>query len=127
MFRNCPVILNENGYLHRKDSNYLAGSSKNMMDCMNYLASIENLGVEDFYKIGFENPLNLIRKNIKSSMGKLLRHPFSGAGLAMKHDLPDKVVHTIAVHAKEGDGGFRCPEAVIVHHADFMNFESLRG
>jgi putative nucleotidyltransferase with HDIG domain len=63
----------------------------------------------------------------KSPTGKLLRHPFSGAGLAMKHDLPDKVVHTIAVHAKEGDGGYRCPEAVIVHHADFMNFEPIKG
>ena len=63
----------------------------------------------------------------KSNTGKLLRHPFSGAGLAMKHGLPDKVVHTIAVHAKEGDGGYRCPEAVIVHHADFMNFEPIKG
>jgi putative nucleotidyltransferase with HDIG domain len=63
----------------------------------------------------------------KSDTGKLLRHPFSGAGLAIKHDLPDKVVHTIAVHAKEGDGGYRCPEAVIVHHADFMNFEPIKG
>ncbi|HDP98455.1 MAG TPA: HD domain-containing protein [bacterium] len=62
----------------------------------------------------------------KSPMGKLLRHPFSGAGLAMRHDLPDKVVHIIAVHAKEGDGGYRCPEAVIVHHADFMNFEPIK-
>lgn len=62
----------------------------------------------------------------KSVMGKLLRHPFSGAGLAMKHGLPDKVVHIIAVHAKEGDSGYRCPEAVIVHHADFMNFEPIK-
>jgi len=62
----------------------------------------------------------------KSDTGKLLRHPFSGAGLAMKHCLPDKVVHIIAVHAKEGDGGYRCPEAVIVHHADFMNFEPMK-
>ncbi len=62
----------------------------------------------------------------KSPMGKLLRHPFSGAGLAMKHGLPDKVVHMIAVHAKEGDDGYRCPEAVIVHHADFMNFEPIK-
>lgn len=62
----------------------------------------------------------------KSQCGKLLRHPFSGAGLAMKHDLPDKVVHIIAVHAKEGAGGYRCPEAVIVHHADFMNFEPIK-
>jgi putative nucleotidyltransferase with HDIG domain len=62
----------------------------------------------------------------RSPTGKLLRHPFSGAGLAMKHGLPDKVVHIIAVHAREGDGGYRCPEAVIVHHADFMNFEPLK-
>lgn len=62
----------------------------------------------------------------KSLTGKLLRHPISGAGLAMKHNLPEKIVHIIAVHAKEGDGAYRCPEAVIVHHADFMNFESLK-
>jgi len=71
----------------------------------------------------YEDDAQIIRK---SPTGKLLRHPFSGAGLAMKHDLPDKVVHIIAVHAKEGDGGYRCPEAVIVHHADFMNFEPLK-
>ncbi|MBN2011151.1 HDIG domain-containing protein [candidate division KSB1 bacterium] len=63
---------------------------------------------------------------VKSRCGKLLRHPFSGAGLAMKHGLPDEVVHMIAVHAMEGDGGYRCPEAVIVHHADFMNFEPIK-
>ncbi len=71
----------------------------------------------------YENHPQAIRK---STTGKLLRHPFSGAGLAMKHGLPDKVVHIIAVHAKEGDDGYRCPEAVIVHHADFMNFEPLK-
>jgi putative nucleotidyltransferase with HDIG domain len=71
----------------------------------------------------YENHPDAIRK---SETGKLLRHPFSGAGLAMRHDLPEKVVHTIAVHAKEGDGGYRCPEAVIVHHADFMNFEPIK-
>ncbi len=63
----------------------------------------------------------------KSESGRLLRHPFSGAGLAVKHGLPDTVVHIIATHAKEGEGGYRCPESVIVHHADFMNFEPLRG
>jgi putative nucleotidyltransferase with HDIG domain len=62
----------------------------------------------------------------KSHSGKLLRHPFSGAGLCTKHGLPDEVVHIVAVHAKEGDGGYRSPEAYIVHHADFINFEPLR-
>lgn len=63
----------------------------------------------------------------KSAGGKLLRHPFSGVGLAVAHGLPDEVVHVIAVHAKEGDGGYRSPEAIIVHHADFITFEPLRG
>ena len=62
----------------------------------------------------------------KSSSGKLLRHPFSGAGLAAKIGLPDEIVHMIATHAKEGDSGYRSPEAVIIHHADFINFEPLR-
>lgn len=63
---------------------------------------------------------------IKSDHGKLLRHPFSGAALATKHGLPDVVVHIIATHANEGDGAYRCPEAVVIHHADFMNFEPLQ-
>jgi putative nucleotidyltransferase with HDIG domain len=63
---------------------------------------------------------------IKSSNGRLLRHPFSGAALAARHDLPDAVVHIIATHAKEGDSGYRTPESIIVHHADFMNFEPLK-
>jgi len=65
-------------------------------------------------------------KFTKSKTGELLRHPFSGAGLAYKHGLPEEVIHIIAVHAKEGDGGKRTPEAVIIHHVDFINFESLR-
>ncbi|MBU1652251.1 HDIG domain-containing protein [bacterium] len=63
---------------------------------------------------------------VKSRNGKLLRHPFSGAGLCTKHGLPDEVVHIVAVHAKEGHGGYRLPEAVALHHADFINFEPLR-
>jgi len=66
-------------------------------------------------------------KVVKSQAGRLLRHPFSGAGLAYKHGLPDEVIHMIATHAKEGDGGHRTTEAMIVHYADFINFESLGG
>ena len=62
----------------------------------------------------------------KSHVGKIMRHPFSGAALAMKHGLPDEVQHIIATHAHEGDGGYRSPASVIVHHADFINFEPLR-
>ncbi len=63
----------------------------------------------------------------KSDFGKLVRHPFSGAGLAMKHGLPAEIVHLIATHAGEGDKGYRSPMSVILHHADFINFEALGG
>lgn len=63
----------------------------------------------------------------KSKMGAMLRHPFSGQALAYKHGLPTEVLHMIAYHSKEGDLGKRITEAIIVHHADFVNFEPLRG
>lgn len=63
----------------------------------------------------------------KSDFGKLVRHPFSGAGLALKHDLPAEVIHLIATHAGEGDKGYRSPASVVLHHADFTNFEALGG
>jgi putative nucleotidyltransferase with HDIG domain len=63
---------------------------------------------------------------VKSEAGKLLRHPISGAAFAAKFDVPDEVLHIIAAHSKEGDGARRTVEAVIVNHADFVNFESLK-
>jgi putative nucleotidyltransferase with HDIG domain len=66
-------------------------------------------------------------KTVKSRTGRLVRHPFAGAALAYKHGLPQEVVHIIATHAGEGDGGYRSVEAVIIHYADFINFESLGG
>lgn len=66
-------------------------------------------------------------KITKSKRGKLLRHPFCGASLAYKHGLPDEVIHMIATHAREGDGGYRSTEAMIIHYADYINFESLGG
>lgn len=62
-------------------------------------------------------------KIIKSKIGKYLRHPIAGAGLAAKHGLPDEVVHIIGSHSKEGEHARRTIEAIIIHHADFLNFE----
>ncbi len=62
-----------------------------------------------------------------SRSGKLLRHPLSGMGLAMKGDLPEEVCHIIAVHSREGEGSYRSPEAVILHHADFIAFETMKA
>ena len=63
----------------------------------------------------------------KSHQGKYIRHPFSGTALAMSAGLPPEVIHLIATHAKEGNLGVRSPEAIIIHYADFMNFEPLKA
>ena len=63
---------------------------------------------------------------VKSDEGKLLRHPISGAAFASKYGIPDEVLHIIAAHSKEGDGLRRTIEAVIVNHADFVNFDVLK-
>jgi hypothetical protein len=62
----------------------------------------------------------------KSDYGKHIRHPFSGVGLAFKHDIPSEVLHVIAVHSKEGVGEKRSPEAIIFHHVDFIDFDLIK-
>jgi putative nucleotidyltransferase with HDIG domain len=62
----------------------------------------------------------------QSRRGKDLRHPFTGVALAMMCGVPDRVCHVIAAHAGEGDLVQRSPEALIVHHADFMAYEPFR-
>ncbi len=61
----------------------------------------------------------------KSKHGKLIRHPVSGATLAESMGIPREIVHIIWTHSKEGEGRRKTIEALIVHHADFIVFESL--
>jgi putative nucleotidyltransferase with HDIG domain len=65
---------------------------------------------------------NVDGKTRQSKRGEMLRHPFTGVGLAMQCGVPDAVCHIIATHAAEGDLVKRTTEAYIVHHADFMAF-----
>jgi len=65
-------------------------------------------------------------KIVKSEEGELLRHPISGSALAFSLGLPQEVIHVIAAHSKEGDGARRSVEAVIVNHADFLNFDIFK-
>ncbi len=65
-------------------------------------------------------------KSIKSDYGKYIRHPFSGVGLAFKHDIPEEIMHIIATHSKEGVGEKRSPESIIFHHCDFVDFELIK-
>ena len=63
----------------------------------------------------------------KSDFGKFVRHPISGAALALELGLPKEVAHIIATHSHEGDRGYRSPEAVILNKSDFIAFDTLRS
>ncbi len=66
-------------------------------------------------------------KFVKSKRGELLRHPFSGVGLSWEQGLPEEVMHVVAMHSKEAAGGKRTPEGIVLHHADFIDFELVGG
>lgn len=63
----------------------------------------------------------------KTPDGKLVRHPFSGLAIADACGVPAEVLHIIGTHSKEGDSYKRTPEAIILHFADFMNFDPIEG
>ena len=54
------VVLAENGKLYNPATGYMVGSSATMLDCMNYLASLGFLTVEELVRMGYHNPLDLI-------------------------------------------------------------------
>jgi putative nucleotidyltransferase with HDIG domain len=62
-------------------------------------------------------------KFVKSESGRKFRHPISGAKLAKELGLPGEVVLIIHTHSYEGDKLKRSPEAVIVNHSDFIDFD----
>jgi len=62
-------------------------------------------------------------KIVKSKLGETMRHPASGAKIAEDCGLPKEVIHIIAAHSHEGDTMNRTPEAIIIHHCDFIDFE----
>ncbi len=65
-------------------------------------------------------------KFVKSELGTIVRHPISGAAIAYGEGLPFEIVHSIASHSKEGDFSKRTIETIIIHHADFVNFEPFK-
>ena len=64
-FHGDSVLLENDGSLHCQNSEYLAGSTKTMFHCMNYISSLGELNLEELYKVGYKNPLNLISKKIE--------------------------------------------------------------
>ena len=54
------IILEKDGRLHNPEKRCLVGSSATMLECMNYLASLELMSPDELRKVGFYNPLALI-------------------------------------------------------------------
>jgi N-acetylglucosamine-6-phosphate deacetylase len=58
--RYGSTVLEESGKLHMPDRGVLAGSSANMLECMNHLASLGLLKLEELMAVCRTNPLRLI-------------------------------------------------------------------
>lgn len=67
------------------------------------------------------------RRVVYSDKQKYLSHPFIGAALALKHDLPYEIAHMIGYHSKEGELHQKSPEALIMTLVDHVNFYPLRA
>ena len=54
------IVLEPSGLLHNPTKQCLVGSSATMFQCMNHLASLDILSLDDMLTVGFHNPLALI-------------------------------------------------------------------
>jgi N-acetylglucosamine-6-phosphate deacetylase len=54
------VILEETGRLYDPSTGYMVGSSATMLQCMNYLASLNLVSTDELIAMGFYNPLKLL-------------------------------------------------------------------
>ncbi|MEX2395957.1 MAG: hypothetical protein WD491_02985, partial [Balneolales bacterium] len=55
------VILEESGKLYNANTGYLVGSSSTMIDCLNYLLSLDLLTTNELLDLGFYNPLRALK------------------------------------------------------------------
>lgn len=63
-FAGAKVKLAASGRISFADTPYLAGSSANMLQCMNHLASLKLLSEKELWRTGRDNPLKLIGKKL---------------------------------------------------------------
>jgi putative nucleotidyltransferase with HDIG domain len=62
-------------------------------------------------------------KYVRSDYGRLVRHPVSGYHIVLEAGLPLEVAHIVCAHSEEGEKVNRSPEAILLHHCDFIDFE----
>ncbi|MDR8390061.1 amidohydrolase family protein [Aliifodinibius sp. S!AR15-10] len=66
------VVLDSSGRLYNPETGYLVGSSSSILECMNYLLSLDMLSLEEIFKLGFHNPLQLIGVDPSSLKGNFI-------------------------------------------------------
>ncbi|MEO0122731.1 MAG: HD domain-containing protein [candidate division WOR-3 bacterium] len=64
---------------------------------------------------------------VKSRFGELVRHPVSGYQIVLEAGLPLEIAHIVAAHSEEGEKVKRSPEAILIHHCDFIDFDIERS
>ncbi len=62
-FLGAKVALAPSGRIGFADTPYLAGSSANMIQCMNHLASLKLLTEKELWQVGRENPMKFLGKS----------------------------------------------------------------
>jgi N-acetylglucosamine-6-phosphate deacetylase len=60
------AVLEPSGRLYNPEKDCLVGSTATMRDCINHLASLGLLSSDDLWRVGFDNPLQLIDVNPES-------------------------------------------------------------
>jgi putative nucleotidyltransferase with HDIG domain len=63
------------------------------------------------------------RQVVKSWSGELVGHPVSGYALTRETNIPLEISHIVISHSEEGEKVRRTPEAILIHHCDFVDFE----
>lgn len=117
--KRCVVHIARHGAEALQE--FLGGTLSLNVDAVIAGAILADVGKLLEYEIGPDG------KCRQSSTGQALRHPFTGVALALECGVPPSICHLIAAHAAEGDLINRSPEAWVVHHADFMAFDPLKG
>lgn len=63
---NNEIILEESGHLYNPNTGFKVGSSANMLDCANYLASLKFIKPGEIIELTFTNPLRMIGIDAKT-------------------------------------------------------------
>jgi N-acetylglucosamine-6-phosphate deacetylase len=71
-----PVVVEESGRIFCPETCSLAGSHSTMLECMNYLASLNIMDEDDLWRVGFHNPAEFLGLD-KDAINALAPNPLA--------------------------------------------------